>query len=74
MIDKKMNEKQTSAMIRSAATSTDVRKKKIMDAVCVAFYPVASFYCGLNYLYFPGLYQVLLAFQIFAVYFTVYII
>jgi len=32
-----MNEKQTSTMIRSAATSTDVRKKKIMDAVCMAF-------------------------------------
>ena len=37
MINKKMNEKQTSTMIRSAATSTDVRKKKIMDAVCMAF-------------------------------------
>jgi hypothetical protein len=38
-----MNEKQTSAMIRSAATSTDVRKNKIMDAVCMAFYPVYLF-------------------------------
>ena len=54
MINKKMNEKQTSAMIRSAATSTDVRKRKIMDAVCMAFYLVASFYCRLSYLYFLG--------------------
>jgi len=43
VINKKMNEKQTSAMIRSAATSTDVRKNKIMDAVCMAFYPVYLF-------------------------------
>jgi hypothetical protein len=66
--EKKMNEKQTSAMIRSAATSTDVRKDKIMSEVCMAFYSVASFCCGLNYLYFLGLYQVLLPFRIFAVY------
>jgi hypothetical protein len=32
-----MNEKQTSAMIKSAATSTDIRKNKIMDAVRIAF-------------------------------------
>jgi hypothetical protein len=32
-----MNEKQTSAMIKSAATSTDVRKRKIMDEVCMEF-------------------------------------
>ncbi|GFG40952.1 hypothetical protein Cfor_04697, partial [Coptotermes formosanus] len=31
VINKKMNEKQTSNMIRSAATSTDIRKQKIMD-------------------------------------------
>ena len=43
MINKKMNERQTSAMIRSAATSTNVRKNKIMDEVCMEFYPVASF-------------------------------
>lgn len=33
VINKKMNEKQTSAMIKSAATSTEVRKRKIMDAL-----------------------------------------
>jgi hypothetical protein len=49
VINKKMNEKQTSAMIRSAATSTDIRKNKIMDEVCMAFYPVLSFYCSLTY-------------------------
>jgi hypothetical protein len=49
-----MNEKQTSAMIRSAATSTDVREEKIMDAVCMAFYAVASCYCRLSCLYFLG--------------------
>jgi hypothetical protein len=43
VIDKKMNERQTSAMKRGAATSTEVRKKKIMDEVCIEFYPVASF-------------------------------
>ena len=60
MINKKMNEKQTSNLIRSAATSTDVRKRKIMDMVCMAFYLVASFYCRLSYLYFLGFYQVYL--------------
>jgi hypothetical protein len=62
VINKKMNEKQTSTMIRSAATSTDVRKGKIMKEVSIAFYPVACLYCRLNYLYFLGLDRVLLAF------------
>ena len=48
VINKKMNEKQTSAMIRSAATSTDIRKNKIMDAVRIAFYLVASSCCRLS--------------------------
>jgi len=52
VINKKMNEKQTSAMIKNAATSTEVRKRKIMDAVCIAFYPVVSTCFRLNYLYF----------------------
>jgi hypothetical protein len=56
-----MNEKQTSAMIRSAATSTDIRKNKIMDAVRIAFYLVASSCCRLKYLYFLELYPVFLA-------------
>jgi hypothetical protein len=43
-----MNEKQTAAMIKSAATSTDVRKKKILDAVRIAYYKVASWCYGLN--------------------------
>jgi eukaryotic translation initiation factor 2C len=34
VINKKMNDIQTSNMIKYAATSTDVRKQKIMDAVC----------------------------------------
>ena len=47
-----MNEKQTSAMIKNAATSTEVRKRKIMDAVRIAFYPVVSSCFRLNCLYF----------------------
>jgi len=62
VINKKMNERQTSAMIKSAATSTEVRKKKIMDAVRIAFYPVLSLCFRLNYLYFLELYQGFLAF------------
>jgi len=56
VINKKMNEKQTSNMIRNAATSTEVRKRKIMDAVRIAFYPVVSSCFRLNYLYFLELY------------------
>jgi hypothetical protein len=74
VINRKMNDKQTSAMIKSAATNTSDRKRKIMDAVCIAFYPVASLCCRLNYLYFLQLYWGFLAFWIFAVYLTVYII
>jgi hypothetical protein len=33
-----MNEKQTSGMIKLTATSTDERKHKIMDVVCIACY------------------------------------
>lgn len=33
VVNKKMNEKQTSAMIKNAATSTEVRKRKIMEAL-----------------------------------------
>jgi hypothetical protein len=51
-----MNEKQTSAMIKSAATSTDDRKRKIMEAVCRAFYPVACSWCRLKNLYLLELY------------------
>lgn len=47
VINRKMTEKQTSAMIRAAATSTDIRKRKIMDAVRT-FYPVASLCCRLS--------------------------
>jgi hypothetical protein len=34
VINKKMNEIQTANMIKHAATSTDVRKRKILEAVC----------------------------------------
>jgi hypothetical protein len=40
VINRKMNEIQTANMIKQAATSTDVRKQKILEAVCF----IKSFY------------------------------